>query len=1050
MEDWEHLHRRLSDATLAPYFGPYFKLLRGLYARGTRWFNRVVQGRYYTAQLSIKEHHLHVGLDPRDRAYFEFFTTGKPIVSGKFACIGVVATLEQGALTLTPGIRTGARAAHGQLISLVERPFQVQLIDEPVAELPPATKILQRPKYFNTLYQTWAPLHSHTGVHLTSYNHGRFTTSLVRTNDQASTEAFANVLPGMHGSFSAHATRDVGFDQWFQVGYKDRPIASVVLNDETATPPPDWPRASGVQTVVDEQWGTRQFAIYIDAFSQVSVFPTSQISGTPDAALDQNINKKYVKLVAPTLPAWVYAMSERFRDWYTAHASTGLVNFPENDWTINHLGTKACSVVYKRTAVIFDSAFWNTGVTGGTFSASDFGNYRDSYTGYGYRHESSVSGTAGQTRYISATGLLELGINITLTGANDEDFTLAITCTTVRDPETTDYCTLFAGYVWYDMVDGSAAAGDLCVWDIERYYRFPNKLPKVLVQVFATGPAAPFPVTFSAGDAPSDDWLRTLGGGGLDPERPFRTASALPGIDITHLPNPFDNPLPGRDHGGHTVPPNINNVTLEDLQPMAMDTRRTMYSLKNLTQATELKTFPAPPCGVARPQYFPPFVLGPSSTTWKWDNPFGFDSYSGSPYPADSGLPASSHMYVDGVVLTPLEPRAQFTAVDMKTLSFVLAFQTGTIDIGTHQRHVYHPGTAVYTFNTFREAFFPDTIPQPQKDKLTASMQQDFRAAFMHDSNGAWTFMTLAGGPPGKAGDVDWTDNEVGVLRYWVLQMEAWAVNPIAVLGEHPPLNTGFSPYTVVDPATAYWWGMLQTYGSTLNLTLISNPRFHWHMYADCIMNALACSPWSTFFVHPNGTWAFYDQSHVYNPCGIPTLEEISGSDGLTDYTVPTTKDVVWGTAPPGKAPGFDAALLEHCIYDRVHFEFAMPDNLKYSVDSRFVDLYNEAVKNAKDADIVPPGEVFNTIAPVDLKATFKKLPNGTFSPTGLSLQVKWGSNTYLWGDASMSFGPGYVASFGGNSGTIDLSLDYLFDGASPQASAQRITFSSCLVVETD
>ncbi len=951
MDNGEHLHRRLSDPSLASYFGQYFTFLRWLRRSGVRWFNRIIEGRYYTAQLSIKNgDHLHVGLDAKDVALFEFFTTGSPIVAGKFACIGVTATIKQGTVSLTPTLRTGARSLHGQTISAVERPFQVQLIDESVAALPPSIKILQRPKYFNTLYETWAPGHSHTGVHLTSYNQASFGTSIIRTNETSDTEWNLGVLAGTHGSYSAHATRDVQFDQWFQLGFKDRPVTGVVLNDETAVPPPDWPRANGVQMVKSDAWGSREFAVYIDAFSQVSVFPTSQISGVPDAALDQNIDAKYVKLASAGLPGWVYQMSERFRDWYAANATAGLADFPENDWKLHPLGTKACAVVYKRQAVVFDAAFWNTGVTGGSMSVGEFNTYYQSNTGYTQRH-----GTAGvgelTPRYISATGLLELGIAIALTGPNDEDFTLNVTCTTVRDPESTDYCTLFAGYPWYDMT--GVTAGDLCVWDIERYYKAPTQ---AVLDRFTPSFAFPYQT---------------------DHER-FWTAG-------THV-------------NGATL--NVDGNT-----PM-LNVRRTLYSLKNLTQATELRTLPAPPSGVGRSTSGPTGIAGYTYAT-----------------------------------MTPWEPRAQFVNVDMKTLSFVLAFQTGTQEprtvvtpgFGTIPSFwfVLHPGHMVYTFNTFREGFFPETIPQVQRDKLLIAADQDFRDVFLTNDidGGDWTLMTLAGGPPGKAGDVDWTDNEMGVLRYLVLQAEGRVANSIAVLDQRPPLNTISVPWWPAE--IAYWWIMLPTYSNAYGLVLLSNPRFHWHMYSDLIVNALRVSPWSTFFVHPNGTWAFFDQSQVYNPNGVPAISLLE--DGRDNY-----------------ASLVDASLFEHCIYDRVHMEFTLAANTKYSVDSRFMDLYNQAVALAVKAKKIPPGEVFQSIAPVDLKATFTKLPDGTVSPKGIDIRAHWYGTDYTFSDATVSHGPGFAARAGGNSGTIDLSMDYLFGGSSPQAAAQHITFSSCLLIETD
>jgi hypothetical protein len=340
----------------------------------------------------------------------------------------------------------------------------------------------------------------------------------------------------------------------------------------------------------------------------------------------------------------------------------------------------------------------------------------------------------------------------------------------------------------------------------------------------------------------------------------------------------------------------------------------------------------------------------------------------------------------------------------------------------------------VYTFNTFREGFFPNTLPQVQQDDLLHTMQSDFRAVYV---SGDWTLLGLGAGPPGKSNTADWTDNELGVLRYYIISHslgsgEGAAFNGIDVLGQRPPLNTMPIPWYPAD--LAYWYGAIETYSKAIGLTLINNPRFHWYMYSDLIMNALAWTPWSTFFVHPNGTWALFDQSQVYNPNGVHMVGDVYYN---SIYYL-------------NLAATCDYSLLEHCIYDRVHLEFKLA-NSKYSADTTFRDLYNDAVRRAIDDNIIPKDEVFKPIAPVDLKATFSKLPDAANPSGGIYIQAVWEGHTYVFHEDSVSRGgTGFYDHYGGNSGSIDLSLDYLFAGVSPQANAQHKTFSSCLLVETD
>ncbi len=967
--------------------------------------NRFFQQKFYVADATIEVtqappfQYVRV-VQGGDKMYFEFFTTGKPILMGsvdqgdvdfttvKAACVGVDVTVTPTSVSLSPGIRKGTHSRYGQEISLVKRAFQVQLIDEPTSAQLPVT-IKQKLKYPRTVYESFAPMHSHTGVMTRAYNHGGYDNSLI--DHVVSGTEFIGVLPGTKGSTSAHTTRDIGFDQAWGDGKGANPVREGLINDGTA----DWPRASGIQTVVDDTFGTREFAISIDAFSQVTVFPTSQIV-LPLVDTTQDVDPTYVQTQSAGMPGWVYSMSERFIDWYAGNSTGGITEFPENDWKIAPDGTKACAVVYKRTAVTFDETAW----TGTPFGPSQFADYALIYTGHPHRHNGSVAGSSDQ-KYEVATGLLEMTIAIALTGPNDEDFTLTVTTNTARDPETTDYCTLFAGYAGYDIPNPGggfyAQAGDLCVWDIERYYRQLDAMASQL-----------------------DDVQREYGQ--YDHERfwgnKVRCTPGAGGIDTSLV----------------TV-------------PLAPDTRRTLYSLKNLTAVTELRTLPAAPSGVCAPYLIAPFDLG------------------------GGGIGASTIDFPYGSHIAPLEPRAQFMRVDMTTLSCALLFQTATVDwrrVATNPDniafvghpgdnyhaasmwYVYHPACAVYTFNQLREVMFPQTLPlsysQPSdlyaepdqtsaRAKLTAAATDDFRATWLaDDSLGDWVFMPLQGGPPGKAGNVDWTDTDMTVLRYWAIQSEAAAASLQDIVPGSP---SPVSPPPSID--LCYWWNMIHTYASAINLTLINNPRFHWHMYADLIMNALAWTPWSTFYVHPNGTWALYDQSRIYNQQGVPENVIAEANGGTLDYT-----QLV------------DPTTWEHCIFDRVHIQ-ASPTA---QTNTTFRELYNQAVAAGTDANSFVPGQVFESLALSDLQASFSKVTDATVSLYGLVLQMDWngqslafpGTNdTYKYADEEVALGLGFV--YGNNTGTADLNLDYWFryfsSDASPQAFTQRATFSSCLMLDS-
>jgi hypothetical protein len=125
----------------------------------------------------------------------------------------------------------------------------------------------------------------------------------------------------------------------------------------------------------------------------------------------------------------------------------------------------------------------------------------------------------------------------------------------------------------------------------------------------------------------------------------------------------------------------------------------------------------------------------------------------------------------------------------------------------------------------------------------------------------------------------------------------------------------------------------------------LTEPRFGWAIYADEIMNRLMCAPSSTFFAHPNGSWAFYSAQFIYNrnPMVI---------DGFAEEYSFITTDLGEYPGPPTPLPlpgatilnintlaPFDITGLEHCLFDRCHFETRTT-----AADTTFVELYNSAV----------------------------------------------------------------------------------------------------------
>jgi hypothetical protein len=1011
-------HKRTSDPTLAPLFNTYLQRLRGLYDGGVRFLSKADIRKHWRADLRISGEDLFVDLKPRDQAGFEFFTTGKPVSTGsvtqgaytftslKACSVHVNATMEGEAVAWHTEIRGSKRTTDGREVSIIERPFQVQLIDEPVHEVPTHTYLFDRPKFPKLLFETWAPGTPHSGVHTRSATQGR-AENVLMTQFVGGLPKLDGTLQGAKGGVGAWGVRDVLYDVPWMLSNNGNPANYALLNSDSLgtvpTPRTDWPRASGMQTVVSASHGTREFAIYIDAFNQVSVFPTGHLLAP--SGINQTVAQVYVKTADMGLPAWVWQPSQRLEDHYASTGTTGLTNFPETDWKVNHLGTKAVAVCYTKVDAVKDDDYCPA-------ISANMVNYDVSSTGVAFR-TGSVSGD--DTRHWIAPGLVEATITITLTGPNPEDYTLNVTSAALRDPATdTNGATLFAGYVWYDMADGSASAGDLCVWDIERYYRVPGA-DELGSGWWGIGSSVAYA-----------DQVRTAMG---DDHEIIWGASTAKLRGLANIPHAYSTP-PFFDPGG----------TADNIKPYANDWRRTLYSLRNLTKGTELRTLPGCPSGVAQGFYVAPdangvLTLGSNVNAAYNDNPVAG---------LNPGL-----TYFGGLILVPVHSRSQFLKVDMTTLSFVMKLQVGT---ATYQREyladvsantsgewfTLHPAVAVWTFNTHRETFFPTTMPdgyvapsayytEPAdmrvalKTRLNAIVTEDFRSA--HMGSHTWTLLTLGNGL------TDWDGSpEINALRNWAnINFEGSALNSLRF--SHRGGTTG-------DPSVelASWYAALRTYGQNVGLTIYQNPHFHWAAYADLISNAVMFDPMTCFFTHPNGTWAYFDQTQIYNTNGLPDPALLQFRGRSADHTATT-----------GTSWGWNVSRFEHWIVDHVHLCFTLGMGRTVSKDTSFVELYNEAVGN------LPPlhTETFNPINVSDLKATFTLRPAGTTSPAGVSFRVSWHGHDFEVGEDNVLIAdPGFYP-FQANGSTIDLNLNYLLGGQVPSIVAtNRIAFSSCALIE--
>jgi hypothetical protein len=482
-------HGRLLDTHLAPQFMVFKRRVISLYnlyqsAKKTlpseyqagypiQVYDHILETAEYWVQMRIQDEDVYVTMMASGSMYFEFQTSGFPVDMGTYSIFDAY-------YSAVVSVNVSARPPKGKLqgtgktlvtatISPLYRANQVQLHDELNGH---TTKI--GTKYPRTLYESFAPITSHTGIYGRAYHCGWLPFGY-------STQLSSGI---------ANQTRDIGYDNPWADSYGKAKVRYAFLAGTT-----DWPRACGIQLVKDTVFGDVEFAIYVDSFDQVSVFPTSIIG--PQVGTDviygtdiQNVPAVYVQTQRVPFPSWVYKKTQKFKDYYAAPPgsdSIGLADFPEIDWKVHPDGTEMCAVVHEREAAVLDNAFFGTYATDtGTQGPSDMFPTDASFylmnteaMGCYQRLNGQKPSTSSDPWYMVATGLLQVKIEIKRTGLLIEQYSLTLTVTETRRPTTTPYCTFVAGYAFHTIKDIKksttekpvfhAHRGDLMALDIECY-----------------------------------------------------------------------------------------------------------------------------------------------------------------------------------------------------------------------------------------------------------------------------------------------------------------------------------------------------------------------------------------------------------------------------------------------------------------------------------------------------------------------------------------------------------------------------------------------------
>lgn len=912
-------YSRVADPFFVPYLIIFKRRLIALYQQGVRWYHKHIITDTFWVEMRINGDALYVGVFGVGQMYFEFQTTGYPVIpNGSFigfniplaAAIGVTVNARAGQLTLKSEYMGGKRVADTFDTSLIKRSQQVQVLDEPVHYPGPQSAGTQG--YPRALYESWAPGNPYTGMAKHAYH--------------ASTMAWLYLA--LHPSYPPHATRDVSFDVPYSDGNKTDPVRYAYVRDNG-----DWPRAMGVRTVDPGPTSTldpREFAIYVDAFDQVCVFPTGSIGPLAGSDMSgdplQNVPTAVVQFMRVPFPAWVYAKTGKFEDdWAINQPDTGLTRFPEYDWKLHPDGKRMCAVVFERSTATFDSAYYAPfattvpGVSGPSSffpTSSDFDDFNAMATGIDPKL-GQIDVDNGATRYLYATGLLEVEITIELTGPNPEDYTLDLTVTEVRRPTTTQYCTLLAGYVWHDVKNKSytkdnplydARRGDLCVLDVEHY---------------------------------------------------------------------------GRNSDGARA----HQLALKNLDDSSVTLRTLNVALVNV--------------------------------------------------PVDGG----PWFQALGTIL----------AADFQTLSFALKRLAVTEpSISTTQLKDYvHLGVSIYVMNKYKRTIYPESISADAQAAIERQVTFDDEDQIFQNFADTLSLLPL--------NDLrDWTDSDMASLRETYTRDGTAPFPPYA----GPPVlsyfNTDFTLHghkywstTRSTPATSADVMTWFTLTNTMTLTAfpmfdLTDPRPGWYHYMEELLHRIQIHPYTTFFAHPNGSFAFFNQEFIYNQNGI----------------VLDKPNFVARTTPDGLA-GLDTGKLEHCIFDWVHFE--MPEGKQtLKKETSFLDLYNLAIARANDdeknfdnASAIENYDVLRASFSLDTRADTRE-PTITYD----RLNIDWQGYTALYIDRSYFSGTKTDTGSAGDwewiagGGLQDLSLGAYWwkDSAEtvlaiPLTENMPVTFSSCVLI---
>ena len=859
----------LTDINLGIFINDAKVRAKHAYLSGARDWHQQYTIDVADVDIKMRGRAVRIRIQPADRFVFEFASSAHPVVTEvtsqdglifptyKAVIVGVDVRIKDNRMRVTPEIRKEKRSTQGQELSIINRGFQVQLMTEPV-QYPFSVKKLGRVRTTHITFESFAPGNPWVGPAL-------------RTTD-GPISTFSTITSG--GPSASWFGRDVHYDvPWGDNSQFAAQRLAYIRGDA------DWPRASGKQRVEDKDFGTREFALYIDDFNQLMVFPTAGIGPLSGAdATDQNVPEFLVKRLPLPVPAWGYVPTMKAKDYWdaTPDLKKWCVDQPETDWKFHPDGTKCAAIIFEREAFTFDTTFWSTGDVNPNqaFTISKFDALQSWYGILPSFVGAFSPDTYNNQRYYTAPGVVEIEIKIELTGPGLEHYSVDLKAREVRRPSTSEGATsrwaLFVDYVWFD-------------------------LPK-----------------------------RTNTNAAIK-------KGALVAFDLEYWVNPKGS--------------------------VAEDTaRQGLFCILDLNTGGDLCNTTACP----------------------------------------------------------------LLAIDLKTLSFVLRLDGYSHEMkhcftaggsSADVRHtIHHFGALIVHSGVPKEVLYPATVPEEMKviiDSYAVLNGREFLASRITGGDG-WQYVPVTTDRDG------WSNTDLAAYRdgwahdkwFWYDQWYA-AIDPdVFFYGTGYPdegyllLKTPYSAsgYGPNGTAAEKWLNTIG--GGYRNLFFSTNPRWGWNQYCGLIALFVCLDHSTTFFAHPNGSYAFWSDAWVYDRNGLPSAYVVMEGPG---GTVDTTGSSVGGLDYRyNTLSAYTADKVEHVIFDRVHFEIQAKDQKAKTRNTTFLELYNKAVALAD-----PEQMTDQNILPVNYKehvqATFTKEIGNDGTYECLDLKLTWGGVDWWYPEFGIS-----------------------------------------------